>query len=71
MDRLIELNLQNVKDTVRDKLQVLKEVTTQLIADKPIYACSQCGFAGRTLYWQCPGCKHWNTVKPIQGVEGE
>jgi len=71
MDRLIELNLQNVKDTVRDKLQVLKEVTTRLIADKPIYTCSQCGFAGRTLYWQCPSCKHWNTVKPIQGVEGE
>lgn len=71
MDKLIELNLQNVKDPVRDKLQVLKDVTVQLIADKPIYTCSQCGFAGRTLYWQCPGCKHWNTVKPIQGVEGE
>ncbi len=71
MDRLIELNLQNVKDSVRDKLQVLKEVTTRLIADKPIYTCSQCGFTGRTLYWQCPSCKHWNTVRPIQGVEGE
>jgi lipopolysaccharide biosynthesis regulator YciM len=71
MDRLIELNLQLVKDTVKDKLQILKDVTSQLIVDKPIYACSQCGFAGRTLYWQCPSCKHWNTVKPIQGVEGE
>ena len=71
MDRLIGLNLENVKDSVRDKLQVLKDVTTQLIEDKPIYACTQCGFAGRTLYWQCPSCKNWNTVKPIQGVEGE
>ncbi len=71
MDRLIELNLENVKDSVKDKLQILKDVTTQLIEDKPIYSCMQCGFAGRTLYWQCPSCKHWNTVKPIQGVEGE
>lgn len=71
MDRLIELNLENVNDSVRDKLQVLKDVTTQLIKDKPIYTCSQCGFAGRTLYWQCPSCKQWDTVKPIQGVEGE
>lgn len=71
MDRLIGLNLENVKDSVRDKLQVLKDVTTQLIEDKPIYSCAQCGFAGRTLYWQCPSCKSWTTVKPIQGVEGE
>ena len=71
MDRLIEINLENVKDSVRDKLQVLKDVTTQLIKDKPIYTCSQCGFAGRTLYWQCPSCKSWTTVKPIHGVEGE
>ena len=71
MDRLIGLNLENVKDSVRDKLQVLKDVTTQLIEDKPIYACTQCGFAGRTLYWQCPSCKSWTTVRPIHGVEGE
>ena len=71
MDRLIGLNLENVKDSVREKLEVLKDVTTQLIEDKPIYACTQCGFAGRTLYWQCPSCKSWTTVKPIQGVEGE
>jgi lipopolysaccharide biosynthesis regulator YciM len=71
MDRLIELNLKNVKDSVRDKLQVLKDVTTRLIEEKPIYTCAQCGFTGRTLYWQCPSCKQWNTVKPIQGVEGE
>lgn len=71
MDRLIGLNLENVTDSVRDKLQILKDVTTQLIEDKPIYTCTQCGFAGRTLYWQCPSCKSWTTVKPIQGVEGE
>ena len=71
MDRLIEINLGNVKESVRDKLQVLKDVTTRLIQDKPIYTCTQCGFTGRTLYWQCPSCKQWNTVKPIQGVEGE
>ncbi|MDH5369549.1 MAG: hypothetical protein OEW99_05965, partial [Gammaproteobacteria bacterium] len=33
--------------------------------------CHVCGFNGKTLHWQCPGCKRWDTVKPIQGVEGE
>ncbi len=71
MDRLIELHLSGAPDAIREKLQVLKDVTDQLIADKPVYKCRQCGFAGRTLHWHCPGCKSWNTVKPIHGVEGE
>ena len=71
MDRLIELHVANTSETVRNKLQVLKDVTDQLIANKPVYRCSECGFTGKSLHWQCPGCKQWNTVKPIHGVEGE
>ncbi len=71
MDRLIELNMQNARESVINKLKVLKDVTDKLIEDKPVYKCSQCGFTGKMLYWQCPSCKQWDTVKPIQGVEGE
>lgn len=71
MDRLINLNLMHVKDSVRDKLLVLKEVTSQLLVNKPVYKCRSCGFSGKSMHWQCPGCRQWNTVKPIQGVEGE
>jgi len=71
MDRLINLNLSHVKDSVRDKLLVLKEVTSQLLINKPVYKCRSCGFSGKSMHWQCPGCRQWNTVKPIQGVEGE
>jgi len=23
------------------------------------------------LHWQCPGCKHWESIQPIFGVVGE
>lgn len=71
MDRLLALSLIHFKDTVRDKLQILKNVTEQLLINNPIYQCNICGFNGKTLHWHCPSCKSWNTVKPIQGVEGE
>ncbi len=71
IDRLIDLNLERVKDEVKDKLLVLKKVTGGILENKPLYQCNHCGFNGRTLYWQCPGCKHWNTVKPVQGTEGK
>jgi len=71
MDRLINLNLSHVKDSVRDKLLVLKEVTSQLLVNKPVYKCRSCGFRGKSMHWQCPSCRQWNTVKQIQGVEGD
>ena len=71
MDRLIEINIKHAKKPVQEKLRILKSVTSQLLEDKPVYNCHVCGFNGKTLHWHCPGCKHWDTVKPIQGVEGE
>ena len=71
MDRLIDINIKHAKESVKEKLRILKSVTGQLLEDKPVYSCHICGFNGKTLHWQCPGCKRWDTVKPIQGVEGE
>jgi lipopolysaccharide biosynthesis regulator YciM len=34
--------------------------------DAPRYRCEACGFASRKLFWQCPGCQCWSTVKPIR-----
>ncbi len=28
------------------------------------YRCQKCGFNANTHYWLCPGCNHWNSVKP-------
>ena len=56
---------------VPDHLDVMKGLLAQLMNDRPVYQCRHCGFAARSLHWQCPGCKHWNTVRPVRGVEGE
>lgn len=71
VDRLIEINIKHASETIKDKLIILKSVTEQLLDDKSVYSCHVCGFNGKTLHWQCPGCKNWNSVKPIHGVEGE
>jgi len=33
------------------------------------YRCEACGFSSRKLFWQCPGCRGWSTVKPITASE--
>ncbi|MCK5717683.1 MAG: lipopolysaccharide assembly protein LapB [Thiomargarita sp.] len=44
---------------------LLKDMITDLLKNKPVYQCTQCGFTAKMLYWQCPSCHHWNRHKPI------
>ncbi len=71
LERLIELNLASSIGVARDNLLTLRNLVGKLLEDKPVYQCEHCGFSGKSMYWQCPGCKYWSTLKPIQGVAGE
>ena len=71
IDRLIDYSLQSASGESRDDLLLLKETAERLIANKATYKCGQCGFAARSIYWQCPSCKSWSKIKPIHGIEGE
>ena len=71
IDRLIDYSLPNASGEARENFMLLKEVTTSLIEEKSSYVCGNCGFKGRSLHWQCPSCKFWNSIKPILGIEGE
>jgi lipopolysaccharide assembly protein B len=67
----LKLYVNRVDDGMRGQLLLLKEFINKLLANKPVYRCIHCGFAGRNLYWQCPSCRRWNAVKPIHGLEGD
>lgn len=71
LDYLLDLALSRTGNITYDHLLLLKDMTKQLLKNKPVYKCHHCGFTGKTLHWQCPSCKQWNTIKPIQGIEGE
>jgi len=33
------------------------------------YRCVDCGFATARHFWQCPGCRGWDTLAPVASVE--
>ncbi len=43
----------------------IQEVAQQLLQSQAFYRCQQCGFSGKNMHWLCPGCKCWNTIKPV------
>ena len=71
LDRLVALELERVGESESEHFRLLKSMTGELLSERPVYKCNHCGFPARSLHWQCPSCKHWNSIKPIQGVEGE
>jgi lipopolysaccharide assembly protein B len=43
-------------------LAAIAPVLSAEAARQQAYVCSNCGFRARQFYWQCPGCKRWETL---------
>lgn len=46
---------------VRDVASVLR----RLAATTSRYRCANCGFSSIDHFWQCPGCKSWDSQRPL------
>jgi lipopolysaccharide biosynthesis regulator YciM len=71
VDRLLEYAVSKTQGETQESLTAIKNLTRRLLESRSVYKCQQCGFDAKHLHWQCPGCKNWNTVKPVYGVGGE
>jgi lipopolysaccharide biosynthesis regulator YciM len=49
----------------REDMQILQGMIDKAVHSRHGYVCQHCGFRAKALHWQCPGCKRWNTVKPV------
>lgn len=53
----------------------LVRLITGWVARRPLYQCRTCGFRAHELYWHCPGCRGWGTMRmrrdvfPVPGTE--
>ncbi len=71
VDHLVKYVIIRTEGELHKNLATIKELTTRLLDESSVYKCRICGFEAKKLHWQCPGCKTWNSVKPIHGVQGE
>ena len=71
LTQLIDLHVANTSGVAKQNLTILRSFTEALVADKPAYRCEDCGFKGKKLFWHCPSCRDWATIKPFFGLDGE
>ena len=46
-------------------IQELAAVLRRQAASTPRYRCAECGFSSTAHFWQCPGCKTWDSQRPL------
>lgn len=68
--KLLDIHLSQSEGKANENLHLLKQLLDKVIAEKPNYHCTKCGFVGNHLHWLCPGCKTWGSIKLIKGVVG-
>lgn len=69
LQQLVELA--NPATPAADMRDAVYEPLSELLRQRQPYECRQCGFTAKNLYWQCPTCRNWATVKPRSGLKGE
>ncbi|MEK6749103.1 MAG: lipopolysaccharide assembly protein LapB [Pseudomonadota bacterium] len=63
MQRLVELLMRH-KNSASEDLSLVKQLLERLAEESIAYVCSHCGFGGKNLFWQCPGCRNWDSIQP-------
>ncbi|MCC7200178.1 MAG: tetratricopeptide repeat protein [Gammaproteobacteria bacterium] len=46
-------------------LRAMAAVLRRLAQSTPRFRCTHCGFSSVAHFWQCPGCKTWDSQRPL------
>ncbi len=65
LSRMIHLSAVQADGQSKSDLETLEAIIERVLKSRKNYLCEHCGFRGTAMHWQCPGCKRWNTIKPV------
>lgn len=52
---------QHLDDTWPDLTNQFKEIKNKRVT----YTCNICGYGSHSMFWNCPSCKSWSSMKPV------
>lgn len=68
--RLMDYHLADAEaGRAKESLILLRNMVGEQIKIIPNYRCVRCGFTVNSIYWLCPACRSWATIKPIRDFE--
>lgn len=70
LHQYLSLKVMLAQNQEQQTLTLVNGAVEYMLINQPLYQCSQCGYSGKVLHWQCPSCKLWATTKPIYSRQG-
>ncbi len=68
---LMGLRSHSSDPATRDAIMQLKSFVDAQVAGNSRFACHNCGFESKMMFWQCPSCRKWDALKPRIGLDGD
>lgn len=70
--RFIQYQIAEAEDgQAKESLVLLHKMVGERIKQGFEYRCIHCGYQSHKLIWNCPSCRQWQSIKPIQGTENQ
>lgn len=66
---ILNIRMRHATGSLRTDLLLLTQVLQPLLTKETPYSCEHCGYSVSVLYWHCPSCHHWGTMKPFSGLK--
>lgn len=68
MHQLLVLSRRQAREE-DEPMALLERHAQTLVSARPRHRCRRCGFATESLHWQCPRCRTWGTMQPIDPAD--
>lgn len=65
LDALVERITLPSEAPLAPALESIQQALKQAARQRPRYRCEQCGLKPGQLLWQCPSCRNWGTILPV------
>ncbi len=62
----LEMMRDNTQGEIKESFEVLEQLLEMRLSTHMACHCTQCGFESNVIFWQCPSCQNWGTVRPYQ-----
>lgn len=66
----LELLSDSKEASSQGEIHKLLAIITHLAEQNEGYRCQHCGYVAKSLHWLCPSCKHWDSTRPINALDG-
>lgn len=65
----VALELSRFEGEAATSLALVERVLDEHLRQWFAYRCIDCGFRAKSLFWQCPSCNHWGSIRPYDSPD--